>query len=233
MSTEADKTVSAFNMINRSPWLWGVRKTAAGLTGRTSLGIQILQGKRAPGQSNPSPEYTAAQETAALLWPLYRANQGMINLASWTLQPGWSKANAWYDQAFPIVFNGGVPIFSPSVIDNISMANGPISSTPFATTPVADESLGTIVWTMPTTVADSTQDNTDVLRVAIYNYSKGTWVYGQQSTRSTLGAISFTLPTGTVAGDVLVIWTTFIGGSGGLYFEQTSPSVAVNVTAVA
>lgn len=222
-------------MINRSPWLWGVRQTAAGMTGRTSLGVQILQGKRAPGQSNPSSEYLFSQQVAGAAWPQFGGFKGFGNQHYFGLGPGLKFANIWYAAYYVQAEILGMPDLTAAALAELPVAKGSMSITPISTGPVADVSLGTVTWTMPDVVLDSTQDETDEMHSIAYNPLRGTFTYaengGGRSTWDT--ALTMVLPTGTQAGDPIILYTTAKSLVFPIGAESVSDSVAQETIAIA
>lgn len=200
-------------MINRSPWLWGARKTAAGLTARTSLGLHILQGKRAPGQSNPSLQYLQSQAMAALLNPLYQQNRSAFVDGFTNLPAGWSAFTAFWHYAQSAVDKSAPPDVTLNPLD-LTTAHGSMTPTPFASTPVASAAAQTVIVAWPTSVADETQRTTDRAIISVFNTETGKFIgNGSANIRST-GTSTLTLPPASfVASDNLVVYLAFVAES--------------------
>src|SRR5713226_570844 len=124
-------------MINRSPWLWGVRKTAAGLTGRTSLGIQILQGKRAKGQSNPSDAYIQAQNALRILTSINGKIATIIRNGFTQLMPGWSGYSAFTSYGYANAIDLSAPPDATLIDANLLVTKGSMTPTPLTSAPTA------------------------------------------------------------------------------------------------
>lgn len=211
--------------INRSPWLWGARKTAAGMTNRTSNGIQIYQGKRAPGQSNPSSKYTDSQLASALIWPYFRLGVGVIESQYTTVPNGQYAANQFfaktYKEAVTFVSPGNVTINETL----IKFSRGLMSPTPIISV-VADDSANDITITTSLLPSDATQELTDYLTAIIHNTTNNQWytLQGYNQRASIIAPI--TLPASFMTtGDELNVWVS-------AYADPFAPNAGTSSTDV-
>lgn len=220
-------------MINRSPWLWNANKTAAGLTARTSNGVKILQGKRTPGQSNPSTEFIQSQVAANLLWPLFRSVPGFIREHFTTIPAGEYAANRWYADNYAGL-DLSVPSTATIIPANLVFSKGLMAPTSGVSITSADQSAATVQFTWPTTITDSTQLATDIVQYVFRLRGTGAMRSGTATARSTgdSGPISVA-GMGMLAGDVIDVYASFLGTPGQPNEGMTSLSVQNNATVVA
>ena len=220
--------------INRGPWGWGRTGTTADMTEYRLKGQQITKGRRAKGQSNPSPEYLLTQAISALMWPVFRQVSGEIR-KGWTAklekQPA---ASAWYKYNYAAGLPSGV--LSTAAL---SFAKGVI--TPTAITAIADASDQEITFTWSPDPADDSQLDTDVLAYVVTNIDRTPIDNGYPAfignspniARSVGGAVQV-FPPGTFAtGDNLYLWTFFIGASATLNSGKSETSVRQSIITVA
>ena len=220
-------------MINNSPWLFNARKTAAGMTARTANGIRILQGRRARGMSNPSPEVLQNQKIAAILWPLFRAAAGMIRDMFTSVPSGQYAANQW----FSINRVSAIDLTDPEnpVLDPTGLIYQRGLMTPTdLTSAVADTSLGTVVINWPTLVADSSQDALDLFTVVIRDRNNGNVTSIISGSERSTGTFDYTVPVGfLVTGNVLDIYGSFMARDENPNHGLTSETRRINTTVVA
>lgn len=221
-------------MINNSPWLWGDRKSAAGMTARNSRGQHILQGKRAKGQSNPSPGYLSSQVAAHLIWPYFRKAAGFVRQFFKGLPTGSTAAAEFYKYAY---VNGFTPDGTGSGtldVDGIVYAKGTMTQTNTLTF-TGDVSDDAIVFTFPTTNADASQSATDKAWYVIINLSQNKTISGAiPGTRS--GGTSGTIvpPAGfLVAGNNLELYLHFVSDVTPVTETNVSTSVIAHATVTA
>jgi hypothetical protein len=223
-------------MINRSPWLWGVRKSASSMTGRTSNGIQILQGKRAKGQSNPSTEFLSNQAIARLIWPIFRAAQGLIRQL-WTNVPtGAYAANEFFRVNRADAIDVSVPLVPTVEYANLVFSRGTMSSTTPLTV-VADVSDNKVAVTFPTTPSDASQYGGDIVGIVIHNRDKNKWLsytedHGVRSDGTT-GTITVNPALSMAAGDNVDIYLSFRADTFAPNYPGTSQSMYATTVAVA
>lgn len=222
-------------MLNNSPWLWNARQTAAGLTARISLGIRILQGRRAKGQSNPSPEYVQNQAVAGFLWPVFRQIAGQVRPGFTDLQPGQSAANVWFQENRDNAFDLSSPPAATFTPATFSIGRGVITPTAI-TTPAADVSSSIVTVNFSTTPADQSQSADDRVLLVIYNPTTDRWAVqntGPATRADGIASVS-PLPAGFMsAGDTINIYVAFVGGPTGNYPGKSSTSVRTTVVATA
>lgn len=223
-------------MINNTPWLWGVTQSAANMTGRTSNGIMILQGKRAKGQSNPSEEFLSNQAVSRLIWPLFRAAQGFVRKL-WTSVPtGRYAANEFFrvNRAGAMDFTDPLnPVVEPA---NLVFSRGTMTSTSPLTV-VADVSDNKVVVTFPATAADESQNVGDLVGIVIHNRSKNKWLsytedHGVRGDGTT-GNIAVNPMLSMAAGDNIDIYLSFAADPFTINYPGTSESVYATTVAVA
>lgn len=220
-------------MINNTPWLWNGRKTAAGMTARTSNGIRILQGRRARGQSNPSQQYLDSQVAAQVIWPIFRAAQGIIRSLWTNVQTGRYAANEFYKKTYDNAITFPAPLTPVVSYPDLQFTNGVMTPTGFLTL-VADVSLNTVVAAYSALPSDASQLTTDVLWYVIHNRTADKWVSGASATRgdaSTGGIVATNLT--MTAGDTLDFYGGFQGDVGTLNAGSVSPSTFITTTVIA
>lgn len=196
-------------MINRSPWLWGARKTAAGMTGRTSNGIQILQGRRAKGQSNPSEAYIGSQVAASLLWPIFRSASGFIKMLWYNVPSGQYASNAFFKRNYDNALDFTDPMNPVVIPANLIFASGVMTPT-VPTSAVADVSVGNVVVDFPDTPSDASQSANDGSWMVIVNRTKNITVSGSGGIRSDGSAVLSVIPElQAVVGNTIDIYLSF------------------------
>lgn len=185
-------------MLNNSPWLWNARKTAAGMTARTSNDRRILQGRRAKGQSNPSPQYIQAQGIAGVIWGIWHQVSGFIKSNWGNIAPGLNAANEWFKLMYEFGFDkSGAPDFT-NEYDGWNFANGSMTLTePTTLTAVASTSVIHIDWNPA--VADGSQNANDVAWYVIFDRDSGRSITGSLPGARSTGA------SGIIAGDTLLM----------------------------
>lgn len=202
-------------MLNNSPWLWHATQTAANMTGRNSLGIDILQGKRKKGITNESIQVLQSQAAAALIWPMFRKAPGFIrDQFTAPRAPGISAANQFYQFLYDNAINfdgmGGAALN----LDDVIFAKGLMTPTNIltATGSVATHS---IVFTWPTALSDSSQESTDVGWYVVYNATQDKTGSASVVARSAGTSGTIVLPTGFMAlTDDVRIYVNFAGAVG-------------------
>lgn len=220
-------------MINNSPWLWHATQTAANMTGRNVLGIDILQGKRKKGLINPSQKVLDSETVAAIFWPIFRSVQGFIR-QYWSNPPArMYRANAWYQAAYNDAANFTVP-GSPTVNElNIQFTSGVMTPTLISS---ANAIAGThrVDFSWNPAVADASQSADDVVVFIIKNSSKNRVVSGAIAQRSDGGSGVISVPDLLLEEDDLVnIYAGFIGVEGQTNFGTVSDSRVIQVVTVA
>lgn len=218
-------------MINRSPWLWGVRKTAAGLTGRTSRGQQILQGKRAKGQSNPSPSYLQAQQVAFYVSKWYHSMAFLLNQGFTNIPTGSTVYAEFMRRAYATAFNLSSPPVANVDATGIQTSFGVMTATPVTgtTTAVASTGIVTIHWN-PDPVDDSQLD-TDHMLVSIFNVATGAFIFSAEVTDRSAGTYVAHAPIGSFSAAQLIgIYLGARGLDGSLNANTSSPSYAMTFT---
>lgn len=171
------QNVIYLDMINRSPWLWGTRKTAAGLTGRTSRGQQILQGKRAKGQSNPSSQYLYSQAAAALIWPFYQKAPDAIKQGYTQIPTGGTAASEFYKYAYKNALGGTTTLDITMDPEALLFTKGVMTPTNQNAAPIADESAKTVVFSWAGGASDATQSELDYMVFVVVNKTTGAEVF--------------------------------------------------------
>lgn len=224
-------------MLNNSPWLWNGRKTAAGMTARTSRGQRILQGKRAKGQSNPSEKYIFSQKVAAILWPVFRGVAGFIVDNFQNIPTGSTPAAEWYKINYFTGISGVAPGNPSLAPGGLIFAKGTMSQTAYNSL-VADASAHSITFNWNATPSDSSQEATDLLGFVIYtpngNSGGPKMMSGRSGVRSD-GTITYTgIPAGWfAAGDAVYVYPTFRGATGEANEGMISQTAELDTVVVA
>jgi hypothetical protein len=220
-------------MINNSPWLWHATQTAANMTGRNVLGIDILQGKRKKGLINPSQDVLDSEVVAGLLWPVFRSLQGFIR--QWYSNPParMYRANAWYQYAYKNAANFTVPGSPAVTYAAIKMTSGVMTPTAISS---ANAIVGTnrVDFSWNPAIADSSQTADDVVVYAIRNERNGRTVAGSLGMRSDGGSGVVSVPTLLMeVGDDICIYMGFTGAEGEINFGTVSDNRVFVATAIA
>lgn len=229
---ELTKHVPRETMINRSPWLWGARKTAAGMTGRTSLGIQILQGKRAKGQSNPSPEFIQAQAAGRIITGIFQRIASVINKGFLQVGPGQSPYNLFYRWTYDNAIDLSAPPDATLEPADLLISKGVMTQTPFSSTPTAVASTHLVHVAWPSTIVDDTQSADDVVNVAIYNATQDKWFPASGGFTRTTGPEDIDVGAGFMAAtNVIHVYMGFYGQPGEALAGTSSNSVHASIVA--
>lgn len=218
-------------MINRSPWLWGVRKSAASMTGRTSNGLQILQGKRAKGQSNPSALFLGSQIGSALIWGLWHKVPGFIRENIFNVPNGQYQANVFYSRNYNNALDFTDPMLPTLEVANVIFASGGMTPTSILTGS-ADVSTGDLTITWPIGAADASQNATDGMWVVVINRNNGHAVSGSVGIRSGGSSGGFDISALSMAvGNNIDVY--FSANNNGLFDIPTEGSTSTYFTTVA
>lgn len=221
-------------MINRSPWLWGARRTASGLTARTSLGVHILQGKRAPGMSNVSPQVLQAQNAGRQSTRIFQQAGSAIRKGF--LQTGLGRSA--YQLFFRFMYANAYDLSSlpdaTLIQDQVQVSKGVMTPTTFGTI-VADVSLGTITLAYSPLAFDDTQNLLDKPVAVAYDPTDDKWLpLADVSNVRSSGVASFSTPLGwLVAGHTIVIYLFFAADPTQLNANTSSNSLNSTTVVVA
>lgn len=202
------------------------------MTGRTSLGLQILQGRRAKGQSNPSPEFIQAQAAGRIITGIFQKIPQVIDNGFMNVGPGQSPYNLFYKNTYNSAIDLSSPPAASLVPADLMTSKGSITQTGYSSTPTAVSATHLVHVAWPATIVDGSQLADDLSNIAIHNRTQDKW-YGQPGgfTRTT-GPTDVDVQVGFMTtGDTIDIYLGFYGQVGEANTGKSSDSVFVSITA--
>lgn len=198
--------------IQRGPWTWGARKTAGDMTMLRLKGQQIARGRRAKGQSNPSPQFLQAQATSGGIWELRRQAAGMIALGFTLGLEKQGRPQRFYKYTWDHALSNTTPPAAKIINydETLLLSRGNMAITPMLTTTFS-EATQTLALTWDDEILSYGKNPADKLMFFIKNRDTGLTYSITQVTDRGLGAASVTFP-GTFAAetDTLLLYTAFI-----------------------
>lgn len=219
-------------MKNNSPWLWNANQTAAGMTARTSNGIRILQGRRAPGTFTPSEKTINAHAAAAIIWPWFRKAIGFVRTMFTNVPTGRSAANEFYKRFYEYGISSHTSP-TPAVVEaGILYSQGLMTPTPI-TNVVADESTNFLTFDYEPLPADATQLATDESWLVVRNLNNENTISTSTGVRSDGASGNLSMaPLDVSVGHILAIYHNFRGADETLNEGTTSNSYYITTTVV-
>lgn len=220
--------------ISRNPTMIGSRQTAAGMTWLELKGQQIFKMKRAPGQSNPSPQYIQSQNAGRQLVAIFQKIADQVRAGFTSHEEKQSPYNAFYKYNYQNAFDLSSPPTATFMPSDALVSKGLITITPFDAAPVADASADTVALVWDNTLLDSTQLATDVVYLTVYNSTQDKWATGNGHAARSAGALTPSVPDGFMdTGDTVFVYMNFVGAPLTDNAGKSSTSVVQSVTVVA
>lgn len=228
------KSVTANKMISGSPWLWGSRKSAANMTALRLFGQQILKGKRAKGQSNPSPQYIQSQAVASYAWSVFRPVADAIRRGITSKLPKQPAASAWYGDNYSAIVGGAMaPAITPDP-DLFIFSKGTMTPTSVSAASVISAGADTITLAWPATPVDVTQLASDLVNVVLFNKTTGLSAVIDATVARSAGALTPGIPPGfATLGDIVDVYFAFYGAPSTMTSGTSSNQTLQTVTVVA
>lgn len=200
-------------MINRSPWLWNDSQSAAGMTAVTQRGIRIIKGKRAPGQSNPSPQFIQSQVAAALLWPIIRGQIGFIRSNVTNIPLGQTAVNVIYKKDYATGIDKSLPGLATLIPAGLAFSSGVMTPTPVLTV-VATAAIDEVTFTWDPAVADASQSPDDMVAYVIRNARNGRMIGIESGIRADGTSTTLVPALDIQPTDVIGVYLNFKGAIG-------------------
>lgn len=191
-----------------------LKKLKGSITNITLRGFRtqtVAQGKRVPGQINPSPEFIQSQSVASQLSQIYQRILGVVR-SGWTSKASnQSEYNAWYSENYSGAFNLSSPPTATINLANLKTTKGVMTTTPIVGL-TADDSSATVAVAYSSSVMDATQRTADTALVAIYNTTQSKWFTAPQpGAQRGDSAFTISVPVGFMTtGDTLRVYVSFV-----------------------
>ena len=202
------------------------------MTLRTSRGQRIFQGRRAKGQSNPSPQFIQNQSVARQLNQILHSILGVVRVGFTNMTTGQTAANKYFQYNRSNAFDLGTLPDATFLPADFIISNGTMTPTPITGVTSFVAATGVLTWHWNPANADSSQLGGDTPILVVHNRTQDKWTQAFPGVIRSVQPATYTFDTTfATAGDTVDVYLGWVADPAAANAGTSSKSTYVSVTA--